>query len=128
MEILILRKIQNKEYTIGDAYVNGVFFSNSLENTQYLISIGVYGVILNKSPKFGRVLPRLVDVPEREGILIHRGNTAEDFTGCIGLGNNNAEGRIDNTTDHEEKIIKVIRAAIDRDEAVSITVANSNLL
>ena len=47
---------------------------------------GNYSFVMRRSPKFGRVLPRLVDVPLRSGILIHAGNTVKDTLGCILVG------------------------------------------
>jgi hypothetical protein len=35
------------------------------------------------SPSKKRLLPRLLDVPGFSGILIHRGNTKHDSSGCI---------------------------------------------
>ena len=51
-------------------------------------------VIVNRSPKFGRDLPRLLDVPQFEGVLIHRGNSAEDSAGCILVGENKVKGKL----------------------------------
>jgi len=51
------------------------------------IPSGVYKVIINMSPKFKRMMMRLLDVPGFDGILIHGGNTVEDSAGCILVGN-----------------------------------------
>ncbi len=47
------------------------------------IPAGRYRVIITPSARFKRLLPRLVDVPGFEGILIHPGNDAGDTEGCI---------------------------------------------
>ena len=47
--------------------------------------VGRYKIIRHKSPRFGNVY-KVLDVPEREHILIHAGNTHRDTEGCILLG------------------------------------------
>lgn len=46
------------------------------------IPTGEYSVIRAESPKFGRCY-YIKDVPGRDGILIHVGNTLKDTRGCI---------------------------------------------
>ena len=84
------------------------------------IPAGRYRVIVNVSPKFGRELPRLLDVPGFEGILIHRGNTPEDTAGCILVGENRAEGKVLNSTPYELRLVELIKDAIGRKEEVWI--------
>lgn len=47
------------------------------------IPAGRYRAYLTMSPKFGRVLPILVNVPQYEGIRCHQGASAEHTEGCI---------------------------------------------
>lgn len=46
------------------------------------IPLGEYACIKAQSPKFGDVF-YVKDVPRREGILIHPGNSIKDTRGCI---------------------------------------------
>lgn len=128
MEVVINRKYKKKDYTIGELYINGVFFCNTLEDTdrglsQYTpldeiknkkiygktaIPTGTYKLTLNVvSPKYSRQvkyhkiqgkLPRLLEVPGFDGILIHIGNTANDSHGCILVGYNTAKGKVLDST------------------------------
>jgi hypothetical protein len=49
------------------------------------IPVGRYKVKQNNSPRFGRTW-QVMDVPERDHILFHAGNTHKDTHGCILLG------------------------------------------
>lgn len=126
MKLLIERKWPKADYTVGRLYVDGKFFCNTLEDTvrdlssgsgaklpgRTAIPAGTYRVTLDVvSPKYsnfarypwakpygGRV-PRLLDVPLFEGILIHPGNTPADTAGCILVGENSAPGRVVRSVD-----------------------------
>ena len=57
--------------------------AQTLENADYLIPALVYRVVVTMSPKFGRLLPLLQQVPNRSGIRIHRGCLPEHSEGCV---------------------------------------------
>ena len=84
------------------------------------IPTGIYKVSLSiVSPKFsakkiyqeickGKV-PRLLNVPGYEGVLIHIGNTAEDSAGCILVGQNKVVGKVINSTETFRKFYNKIK-------------------
>ena len=64
--------------------LNGKQYSfPSLENADYLIPEGTYPVERTWSPRFKKLLPLVQNVPDREGIRIHRGTIPEHSHGCI---------------------------------------------
>ena len=105
MKLKLERLYLKPDYTIGKLYIDGKYFCDTLEDQvrdlakerkipgRTAIPAGVYEVIVNISPRFRRKLPRLLDVPGFDGILIHRGNTAEDTSGCILVGENRERSR-----------------------------------
>ena len=129
MTKLLLRRIARKAgYTIGKLYIDGAYFCDTLEDTDRLdkgmtaaqlaakkipgqtaIPEGTYKVIVNVSPKFKRLLPRLVNVPGYEGILIHRGNTPADTAGCILVGENKQVGKVLNSTFYEDRLVDMLK-------------------
>lgn len=56
---------------------------NTLENADFLIPAGTYPLERTWSPKFKKLLPLVENVPDRDGIRIHRGCKPEHSTGCI---------------------------------------------
>ena len=55
----------------------------TLENADFMIPAGTYPLNRTWSPKFRKLLPLIGNVPEREGIRIHRGTKPEHSTGCV---------------------------------------------
>lgn len=118
MKRLVLDRIfKGPDYTIGKLYIDGEYFCDTLEDTvrdkkipnKTAIPAGTYKVIVNTSPRFKRLLPRLLDVPGFEGILIHRGNTPEDTSGCILVGENKVKGKVINSTPYEIKLVELLK-------------------
>ena len=128
MELKLIRKEKEANYTIGDLFVNGILFSQTLEDkdrglTQDMpleeikakkiygktaIPKGTYDIDMNTvSPKFkdrswakpyGGKLPRLIGVKGFDGVLCHPGNTSESTSGCILVGKNSIKGMVTDST------------------------------
>ena len=116
MKLLLKRVIKGDTYTVGDLYIDGVHFCDTLEdkdrgltsdmsqleilekkvNGETAIPTGTYKITMDVvSPRFskksfysfcGGKLPRLINVKGFEGVLIHVGNNASDTEGCILVG------------------------------------------
>ena len=94
---------------------------------------GTYGVAMNvTSPKYsasawywklcqGKV-PRLLNVPGWEGVLLHTGNNALQTAGCILLGKNTKVGQLTDSKACFQKIYKLMKAAYDNGEEITIEI------
>ena len=83
---MYLKLIRNKPqgHAIrGRLVIDGRWFCNTLERVGYQIPALCYPVKVTMSPKFKRLLPIVQNVPQRNGIRIHRGSKPEHSTGCI---------------------------------------------
>ncbi len=85
-------------YKVKGQTVFGVLYDNcfdfghyfTIERKQTLIPGGLYVIRLTYSPKFRRQLPIISNfrVKESRGIRMHVGNSVDDSSGCILVGNN----------------------------------------
>ena len=111
---MLIRLIRNKPQgssITGRLVINGRWFCNTLERVGYQIPALCYPVRLTMSPRFKRLLPIVQNVPQRNGIRIHRGSKPQHSTGCILLP---ADKEIELTNllkqvqnNHEEIILEV---------------------
>ena len=88
---------------------------DSLENADYLITAGTYEVKLTHSPRFGKKLPLLMNVPGRTGIRIHTGSKPEHSKGCIlvgAIGKRLIEQHIERNTKNNVKSFITIKDVI----------------
>lgn len=134
MKLKVERLWKKPGYTVGRLYVDGKFFCNTLEDTardlnrvrkipgKTAIPYGEYKVVFNWSPKFGRNLPRLLNVPAFEGILIHPGNTADDSSGCILVGKNTEVGRLTESRYTSDKLNVLVEDAQRKGESITIEI------
>ena len=132
MRILLQRHALKAGYTIGRMEINGRYFCDTLEDTDRglresmtedeiaalkvkgatAIPTGTYRIDMQtRSPRFGRVLPRLLRVKGYAGVLIHSGNTAADTEGCILVGENRERGKVLNSRATLERLLVFLRAA-----------------
>lgn len=94
------------------------------------IPTGTYELSMRHiSPKYSRkkafaftggVMPRLLNVPGYEGVLIHSGNTAADSEGCILVGENKAVGKVLNSMATFKALWSVLNQR--KSEPITITV------
>ena len=155
MELILNRKYKKEDYCIGELYANGVFFSNTLEDTvrdinkngkfdgletkikgETAIPYGTYNISLDvSSPKFSKYsfyqevcngkLPRLLNVPSFEGVLIHVADGpkgADLLEGCIGIGKNNIVGGLTNGKEYFKKLYKLLYEAKLNNEEITIKI------
>ena len=128
LEVKLKRIAFRPDYTIGRMYIDGERFCDTLEDTDRglqqslplsvnrakkkqgatAIPTGRYRVTLAvQSPRFktkaqykfcNGFLPRLVNVPAFDGVLIHIGNSPKDTEGCILVGRNTQVGKVLDST------------------------------
>ncbi len=122
--------------TIGRLFIDGAFECFTLEDGirthkvdgETAIPAGAYSLVINYSPRFKADLPRLLDVPGFEGILIHPGNTSADTRGCILVGRSWQDGSeaIGESRVAFAALKDKLAAAIARGEQVSVHVMQEN--
>ena len=118
INLLILRDTFSDESTIGELFLNGERFCDTLElpyrDNQRSIScipVGEYKVRLRYARESAtrNYLHLLVeDVKDRSYILFHRGNTAKDTRGCILVGQGSQQDIVHNSTLAMDLLIKEI--------------------
>ena len=152
MELELKRIARKDTYTIGRLYINGAYFCDTLEDkdrdtnrngifdngerkvyAQTAIPNGTYEVTMNivsakysVKPRYkwwkGGRIPRLLNVPHFDGILIHAGNTAQDSAGCILVGRNTIAGRLTESMDTCKRLYPILQGAADKGERITINV------
>lgn len=128
MKLKLKRQDYSDARTIGRLSIDGEDFCWTLEDRvrtgpkvpgQTAIPAGTYTVRLTMSPRFGRILPLLIDVPGFEGVRIHPGNTAADTEGCLLVGTGRTEDTITGSRDAFNALMARLENAADIEIEVS---------
>lgn len=148
IKLQLKRIFKGSTYTIGKLYVNGEYFCDTLEDTdrgltsempiskikdikiygKTAIPTGTYKIVMNVvsetfknrswAKPYGGKLPRLVNVPGYEGVLIHVGNKPEDTLGCLLVGENKVKGQVINSTAAFNRLM----TELNKDKNIEITI------
>lgn len=96
MNFKLIRDRLEHAHTGGKLYLDGDFFSWTLEPAPPIVPVGIYEVELTVSPQAQKGelwspdsehrLPLVLHVPGHEGIRFHAGNFPKDTQGCILVG------------------------------------------
>lgn len=136
MKLQLIRDQYKPDSTVGRLLVDGTFECFTLEDGirtnkvhgRTAIPPGSYRVTVTPSPRFKKDLPRLHDVPNFQGVLIHPGNTSADTEGCILVGTQWQKGAeaIGQSRVAFGALFPKIKDALARNEAVEIEVVQEN--
>lgn len=149
MKLVLKRINNQDNYCEGKLYIDGIYQCDVIEDTdraltnemsiaeiqskkvygETAIPKGTYQITLDVvSPKFkdrswatfceGK-LPRLLDVPGFEGVLIHVGNKAADSLGCLLVGQKSSDGIVSNSTQTFKDLYYKLKQATDQ---ITITI------
>lgn len=143
VNLLLKRIAKKPMYTIGKLYIDDKYFCDTIEDTdrglsqalpldinamrkvkgKTAIPTGTYKITLDVvSQRFGNraqykfcngKLPRLLNVPAFEGVLIHIGNDANDTEGCILVGKNKQVGKVLDSTITFRKLYEILKVHKD---------------
>ncbi len=128
MKIKIIRDTFTEKSTIGKMYIDGIYFCDTLEDKVRPVKIkhitaipaGKYDTIVNMSTRFKKLMPRLQNVPNFDGVLIHNGNTAENTDGCILLGVRSGKDFVGSSVNTFNSFMKVVNAYLKNNPLAKI--------
>lgn len=92
---------------------------------QTAIPTGTYRLTINvQSPSFSKktyymnfckgYVPRILNVPGFDGILLHKGNTQDDSSGCIILGYNKVVGKVIDSQKAFESFYNILKKTSEK--------------
>lgn len=134
MELTLNRIFLGSSATIGELLINDKHLCDTIEDRvrpegekvygKTAIPEGTYEVKLTHSPRFKKILPEILNVPNFSGIRIHTGNSSKDTEGCILVGtwDGEKEDWVGSSKIAFDKLMTLLEEATNNKEKVTITV------
>lgn len=138
MELTLNRIFLGTVATIGELWVNNSHLCDTLEDRvrpegekvygKTAIPEGTYEVKLTYSPRFKKILPEILNVPNFSGIRIHKGNQSSKTEGCVLVGtwDGKKEDWISDSRKAFDKLMSLLQEATDKKEPITITIKHAN--
>lgn len=134
MELTLNRIFLGSSATIGELLINDKHLCDTLEDRvrpegekvygKTAIPEGKYEIELTHSPRFKKILPEILNVPNFSGIRIHTGNSSKDTEGCIIVGtwDGEKEDWVGSSKIAFDELMALLEEATNNKEKVTITV------
>lgn len=142
MEWLVERKAKKDKYTVGNFYVNGKKFSNTLEDKDRGLNSTMSEADIRKVKIYGQTaiptgryevesfwwvkhqcfVPHIKGVKGFQGILIHNGVDESHTEGCVLVGINNIVGKLNGDRIYMDALTARLLACEKKGEKVYITI------
>lgn len=134
MKLTLNRIFLGSSATIGELLINDKHLCDTIEDRvrpegekvygKTAIPEGTYEVKLTHSPRFKKILPEILNVPNFSGIRIHTGNSSKDTEGCIIVGtwDGEKEDWVGSSKIAFDKLMSLLEEATNNKEKVTITV------
>lgn len=134
MELTLNRIFLGSSATIGELYADREHIADTLEDRvrpegekvygKTAIPEGTYEMVLSYSPRFKKILPEILNVPNFTGIRIHCGNSSADSSGCVLVGtwDGEKEDWISDSKIAFNKLMSLLEEATNNKEKITITV------
>ena len=133
MKLELVRIANRPTYCIGKLYIDGVWFCDTIEDTdrglddsmsvdeilkkkikgETAIPTGIYKIEITYSPKYKRMMPLILGVKGYSGIRIHSGNTSKDTEGCLLVGRNTKVGMVTDSRNTYQRLFARLQNAKD---------------
>lgn len=133
MKLELVRIANRPTYCIGKLYIDGVWFCDTIEDTdrglddsmsvdeilkkkikgETAIPTGIYKIEITYSPKYKRMMPLILGVKGYSGIRIHSGNTSKDTEGCLLVGKNTKVGMVTDSRNTYQRLFARLQNAKD---------------
>lgn len=125
--------------TLGRMYIDGKFFCWTLEDLlrhpmvkvmhKTAIPCGWYKLVINRSPRFKRLMPLILDTPGFRGIRIHSGNSEHDTSGCPLVGTRmqlqrDGDYKVLDSRTADREMMSILETAKERGHSFSISIIN----
>jgi len=136
MNLTLVREQSDEICTIGRLWIDGARecwtledpirpFGQKVPGKTAIWGDAVYEVTIDYSPKYGRPMLHVLNVPYFEGIRIHAGNDDEDTEGCILVGRGRAEHSITHSREALVRLYGKVEDALAAGERIWLTIANA---
>lgn len=134
MELTLNRIFLGSSATIGELLINDKHLCDTIEDRvrpegekvygKTAIPEGTYEVKLTHSPRFKKILPEILNVPNFSGIRIHTGNSSKDTEGCILVGtwDGEKEDWVGSSKIAFDELMTLLEEATNNKEKITITV------
>ena len=129
-ELVLTRTTFSKKSTMGELSHRGCRLFYTLEDVERetkiygktAIPLGNYDIKLAHSPRFDRVLPLLLNVPNFTHVLIHNGSYAENTDGCILVGNTKGDDFLGGSRKAVDALMKFLQPYASASAGIRIRV------